>query len=218
LPLIFSYVKTFNGSLLFFLASIVISLLAKFLVFRYLTGVYPQLTLVEYTYYWLPAQLPVFALGVTLYFGLFKTDFEAGIPPQFKTYLSYFLIFTGGYFFVVTSFSTRFFITENIAFSFALMLLILGMAINPLSVFNNRFMQFLGKISYSFYLLHFVIIAIARHYVLPAIIFKGNVLFFGAFVFVLFITSAVSYISYKVIEQPFQKLGVRLINKWENGR
>lgn len=214
-PLLFTIIKNINHALISLIICFLISIIAKYLMFKY--GAYPHITIVGYTYYWLPAQLPVFALGIVLYFVIFKSDLIVNSEHQFKKQLGYFMIFCGVYFFIALSFSNKLFITENIAFSFALILLIFGMAIYPINIFNNKWSQFLGRVSYSFYLIHGIIIG----FVGPTIAktFQSNNLRFVTGVFsVLVIATILSYISYKLIEQPFQKLGSKLIAKMEHKR
>jgi peptidoglycan/LPS O-acetylase OafA/YrhL len=215
LPVIFRFVRNINSALILFLITLVLSFIAKLIAFKYLNSYYPHITLVTFTYYWLPAQLPVFSLGIVVYFLLFKIDYADSIEAVFKKYFGYSLMLLGIYFAIVLSFATKLFVTENIAFSFALVLFIAGMAFNPSSIFNNRVARFLGKISYSFYLIHIIIIDLFLKY-LPGIRGNSNKSFIIGLITILIATSAVSYLSYLIIEQPFQKLGARLIAKSES--
>ncbi len=212
LPVIFMCVKNLKAAIWLFLITVCASILLKSLMFRY--SIYSPAVLIEYTYYWLPAQLPVFALGIMAYFTLFKSDFNHSVELNLKRVLGYFLMFCGAYFFVVSSYSGKLLITENIAFSFALLLFIAGMAINPSSFFNNKATQFLGKISYSFYLIHFFVIRLFLKY-FDRFTLTGNARFVVGIVFVLITTSVISYVTYLLIEQPFQKFAARLIDKLE---
>ncbi len=66
--------------------------------------------------------------------------------------------------------------------------------------FSNRFLVFIGDLSYSLYLWHWVVFSIYR-YVLQS--YKLSILEIIICFFVTFITS---YVSYKCIENPFRKL------------
>lgn len=214
LPFFFKGIKNSIQALTFFVVAIVFSVGAKYLILHTLNTVNLHSEMTEYTYYWLPAQLPVFALGIIIYFFLFKTDFLTATEGLFKKHLGSLLIFCSIYFVITLSYSSRLFITENIAFSIAMMLFILGMAIYPESLFNNKAVQFLGKISYSFYLLHYFIISAWLKY-LPTFMTESSKRFAISFVVITAATTIISFASYKLIEQPFQKLGAHLIRKAE---
>lgn len=219
IPILFKYIKNINGAIFFFCISLIVSVILKYFFLHSLTSYFSYSTLLGYTYYWLPAQLPVFSLGIITYFLLFKTDYNNAAKSLFKRNTGYFLIFAGAYFFIVLSYSSKLFITENVAFSFTLMLFILGNATFPESIFNNKFSQFLGKISYSFYFIHAILIELLIKLQLHGLlIITGNKGFICYFLIILLLGSMLSYISYLLIEKPFQKLGARIIDKLESNK
>jgi peptidoglycan/LPS O-acetylase OafA/YrhL len=216
-PFLFKYITNIRKSVLFFLISVVLSILLRTFAFRYLSSYYSNDVLMNWTLVWLPLQLPVFAMGIFLYFLFFKSGFNASSEISFKKPLSYFIIFCSIYFFIIASFSSRLFINENIGLSFALVLFIISMAIHPENYFNNKVMQFFGKISYSFYLLHPIVISLVGGTILNKVARQVNptVGFVTCYVLMLGLTTLAAYASYRFIEQPFQKLGGRLIEKSE---
>lgn len=218
LPALFKFIKSINGALILFLITLVFSIISKYLVLKYFSIYYAPSFLITYVYFWLPAQLPVFSIGIILYFILFKTDLIDNEEHIFKKYFGYFLMFSGIYFFIVSSYAIKLFITENIAFSFILMLFIWGNAIKPSSIFNNSLIRFLGKISYGFYLLHMIVISIFMNLTTNLNLGDNNMRFIIGFIVVLIGTSILSYITYLVIEQPFQKLGSRIIKRLESNK
>lgn len=212
LPVLFIYITNIRRAFILFVGTLLFSIVAKYIMMYAFNGYYPRNVLMTYTYFWLPAELPVFSLGIMIYYILFKTDINSEFA--FKKPLGYILILLGIYFSVVFSFSTKLFITENVAFSFTLMLFILGMAINSATIFNNIAIRFLGKISYSFYLIHWIVIMTMLKYAHNFTISKTP-LFIIATIIVLVATTIISYVTYLTIEQPFQKLGSNIITRLE---
>jgi peptidoglycan/LPS O-acetylase OafA/YrhL len=93
--------------------------------------------------------------------------------------------------------------------------LILGMFFtiniyNNIKPFNNNYLKFIGKISFSLYLIHFPIFQISTKYIDYFVLFNNNLL--NYIIFSLFIWSiciAISFMMYKFIEKPFIVLGKR---------
>jgi peptidoglycan/LPS O-acetylase OafA/YrhL len=76
-------------------------------------------------------------------------------------------------------------------------------------ILNTRFIQFLGKISYSLYLLHFPILLIVCSFT------QANI--YLIFPISLIITLILSYLSYYFIEMPFVRLGKKImVHKLDN--
>ena len=80
----------------------------------------------------------------------------------------------------------------------ALILVITSRSKTTRFFFENKFILFIGTVSYSFYLIHYTVIAYLNSLDLPL----TEVFFLG-----LLITSVLSYVTYKFIEEPFIKLG-----------
>jgi peptidoglycan/LPS O-acetylase OafA/YrhL len=217
-PILFKYINTIQKSVFFFFFSFALAILLRFLAFHFLMEYVTNDVLVLWTNYWLPIQLPVFSIGIFLYFVFFKSGFNLDDFSKFRKPLSYLLVFSSIYLFLVASYSSRLFIYENISFSIIITLLIIGFAFYPATIFNNKLMQFFGKISYSFYLFHPIVIILIGENLLNNIgkLVKPVIGFTFCYLLILSVTSLVSYISYKLIEQPFQKLGAKLIKAIEN--
>lgn len=216
-PVLFKHINNIQKAVAFFVFSIGLSLLLRYAAFNFLAPYYKSDLILTWTTFWLPVQLPVFALGIFLYFLIFKSDLNLDVRPAWYRQLSNILIFLSIYFFLIASYSDRLFISENIGFSFIIILFIIGFALYPATRLNNYFVQFIGKISYSFYLFHPIVISLIGVQFLNKIggIINPTFGFLLCFVVILSVTSIASYISYKVIEQPFQKLGTAIINRIE---
>ena len=79
-----------------------------------------------------------------------------------------------------------------------------------ISLLNARPFVFLGRISYSFYLLHLpIIITICS--LVGSVLLHGQV---AIFISAIFLSFLLSYLSYLFIEIPFQKLAKQLVSKF----
>lgn len=165
---------------------------------------------------WLPAQLPVFILGIIM-FNLWVRS--GGAPSHGRSGWSRRLTFhcTG---LVLTSIlawvsppALTKVVSQGVQISLACLFFCLILADRPFSFFVNRVTNHLGKISYSIYLFHFV----ALHVVLwgrnslqwPT---SGSVpRFLLAFVCVVALTCAAAELTFRLVERRGQDLGRRLI-------
>jgi peptidoglycan/LPS O-acetylase OafA/YrhL len=73
-------------------------------------------------------------------------------------------------------------------------------------ILNNKIALFIGKISYSFYLLHWPLYCIIRY-------FHWHKLEFIEFVFFLLLIVYLSYLSWKYIEEPFRRMAFNIIKR-----
>lgn len=108
--------------------------------------------------------------------------------------------------------------TNHLVFGVAFGLLIITLKQNSYQVIVNRVTIFMGGISYSMYILHFGVIFwfdklhtlnfIGVHNSSSAII---NLLI--RYIAVVIVTAILSFASNKLVELPFQQLGLRLISR-----
>jgi peptidoglycan/LPS O-acetylase OafA/YrhL len=175
----------------------------------------------DYLYMSFPSQLPVFALGILLFY--LTQDFtkrsKADIIPQFYKRLSspllvlFFILLLNN---SIKKFSTDglvpIFITNN---ALLFLLFIFSLYLSPNKLIVNPATTYLGKISYSLYLthavaIHFTEILLANHVVASP---PTNYALHLAITLVL--TLIFSNITYYLIEKPGQNIGKKLINKLE---
>jgi peptidoglycan/LPS O-acetylase OafA/YrhL len=86
-------------------------------------------------------------------------------------------------------------------------IIILNMASNEASIITleNKFFNYMGKISYGLYMYHVLVIVIVEKVVMP--FFNGNTIVF--YVSILFLITAVSSCSYEFIEKRFIKRKIK---------
>jgi peptidoglycan/LPS O-acetylase OafA/YrhL len=99
-------------------------------------------------------------------------------------------------------------------FGLSFMIFTISISIYPLRIFVNRFWCLMGKVSFSMYLLHLLVLEKISSKIVPTI--NSPIIYYIVLLITTtIITMAISYITYKIIEQPFQKLGKNIITKIE---
>ena len=213
-PFLVFRVKNWQGALSFLLGTMFTSRLAtrllEFLVARhYIFQHIDAETVGFFSARWFIGQLPVFACGI-LAFQIVKA-----IPKSFQTKTNG-LLFAASFlilFYVSMKSSFTPFMSRQAFLSLSFALWIIGLSIYPIPIFVNSVTCFLGRISYSFYLLHFLMLKFAAYALHPILEKVAAPLFTFVLLFAsaLALTAAASYLTYRFVEQPFIGLSRKLI-------
>ena len=203
IPILVSRIKSSNHAVLFTLISLIVSIILKYGLLKFPLIGHERLWN-EFLFLYFPSQLPIFGLGIIAFFLIIKKDFQVSAI--------YFLIFAaliGIHFF-------RPIIPAHFLYGIAFLILIFSLSKYELSLFVNRFTVFMGKISYSAYLVHFAVLHWLAHFDFVDFISidglaAGLFNFLIRFFVVVLLTSGVSWVFYRFVEQPFVKFGKRLI-------
>ena len=214
-PIIFSGIRNFRYSLLIFIASAAIFPLISALFLYYKLGRFDfsDKNAEYFFFYWFPIQFPVFILGVATYYA--SKIMQNLISDEYERKFISFFCFILGLFIITASMPTR-----NMTLylsSLGLAFVVLSLSINPFSVIVNSFTIFLGKISYSVYLIHFFLI-IALHTFLMPFIYNYRPLYIGqlwyfmlVLIFTAFTACICAFYTYRYIELPSIRAGKELI-------
>jgi peptidoglycan/LPS O-acetylase OafA/YrhL len=175
---------------------------------------------IDYLHFWLPSQLPVFALGIALYFILFKNGYlkESIIKLDRKKQISVTCFLISIYLLYSFINMGNEYITREFLFAIGFSLLIFAVAVYPLKLIVNRFWCFLGEMSFSIYLVHFAVITIVGPVVDRNINRMGTVHYLVKFILTLILSCIVSYLTSRFIEKPFQAYANKIIRKSENNK
>jgi len=208
IPLLFRFIKNINAAILFFLFSLIIQFTLNYYLIKH--PLIPEGDIWQRFLYWyLPNQLPVFALGIIL-FQLLKGG-EEHIKP-----VLIFLIFI---ILMIQFWFNIGFIPNFIFISIAFTILTYSLAKLPVVFLVNPIFTYLGKISYSVYLIHFAVLELMIKFGLSDILKDGNhntinlLLRIGV---ALAISAIISSLTYYFIENIFIKLGNQLVKLLEN--
>ncbi len=220
LPLIYLLVKNLRSSLWFF----GVSSLATYLLSRAASAHFEHKLGNYFEFLWFPIQLPVFSLGIVLYF--LRDEFEdfitgngplaATVPLRSWSLLC--LMASGG--FIWAGWPTR----DQTLFisSIGLFFMIIALSLHPWKIFVNFATIYLGKISYSIYLSHFFVVIAFEQLLLPKtsksfINLSAFMNSFAAIWLVILVGAVVvGTITYHAIEAPCLAWGRRFISKLES--
>ena len=164
----------------------------------------------EYLFLYLPNQLPVFSLGIVLYFLIYD---NTAIKFSYKFLFTSSTVILLGLAIAAPAF------IDGI-FYFGIVFLIFAYALSryhPRTLFNPVLL-YIGKISYTIYLTHWAAIYLLTKYKILNLILSHNevtaILNFATnYVMVLSLSIGLSTVLYYTIESPMQNVGKRLIIK-----
>jgi len=202
-PLLFLYITTLKKSLTVFLVSAV-SLGGTSFALASLPRFSEASTQIYFRLFWLPVELPVFILGITAYF-LWK------IRSKWRDSVDPFLILITSIFLSIAALPVK---NWGLYLSCIPFIgLTVGLSVQPLPLLVNPFTRFIGKISYSIYLMHFfVLFAIDRlHFRMPPNAFG----FALAYLLILAASIPLCVLTFKYIEEPGIRFGAAWIRKRE---
>jgi len=220
LPLCFIFITTLRRAIIFAISSFFLGGMMSWVCLRLLNPCYPppqHYILSSFLELWLPNQLCVFAVGIALFFAVQETR-GMNLISHSKTQMVWKVMLAAIFMFLISCVLTTVGSAErfkalgyirHFPTAIGMALISLALSIKPLKLFVNPITAFLGKISYSVYLLHFAVIqlldwAMEHGYIMGV---TGR-MFFPA---VLVLTCIVSYLTFIFIEQPGQSLGRALI-------
>lgn len=153
-------------------------------------------------------QLPIFVMGMVVYFIYKKTR---NIVSTNVGYIFTILAVAGIIFLPYRQFDL-FFPVYVIACFYSL--LFVGLSLTPINIFVNRVTGFLGMISYSVYLIHSLVIFRLKPYYHKLDSITDN----DVFIFILYCLITllpvilISFVTYKIIEEKYNKAGRSIIN------
>lgn len=214
LPLLFGLIKSTRQALLFFGAALLLRFaLQVILEANPLIG-HAKLW-EEYLTLYFPAQLPVFALGILLYFVI-----EEQAMPTISGPL---LIAISGLLMAILVNEDWFplppavaaILPNPILFGITFFLLALGLSRYPWRLLVNSTTTYLGKISFSLYLTHFAVLHWLETFGLTDYFYNATLDYGIRLLLVLILTSLLATLFYRFIEVPGQRLGSRLIKRLE---
>lgn len=198
-PLLFFYIKNLDRALLVFSITV---LLAKLLniTFKYmLPDFYPEMG--QFLYFYLPAQLPIFALGIIFYF-LFK---KQSLTVKASTWLVTALMLITHYVLGGSGIISKF-----VLLSMGFMVFIYVLSIKPYELFVNSITVFIGKVSYGMYLFHWVVFNVISTLKIAYLTPYPVLNFVLRQLAIILLCATLAYVLHILVEKPFQKMGYKL--------
>jgi peptidoglycan/LPS O-acetylase OafA/YrhL len=209
-PLLFVWINSFNRALWLLNISLIISSV----FFHYMYN-HPMIQEKEiwnaFCYFSFPSQLPVFMLGINIYF----------ILKEKINIIDYYKI-NGRAFFVLGLILMSHVITphlqDHILMSFAFFIIILIFSQSNSKILINNVICWIGKLSFSMYLIHFSILFLMWKLNILDLINSQMINFGIRYTILIILTSLVAYLTYRFIELPGVNLGKKIIIYFENKR
>ena len=212
-PFLFSKLKNVKSSLVFILVTLLLGKILSVVAVYMISPLYPNTHyLVEdFTYLWFFSQLPVFGIGILVYNIIkeyrFKKDYALGMI------LFLIVLFLSVAFLVNSSYQDLF--PARIIYGVIFGLLTLALHFGKIPVVNNIVFQWIGKLSFSIYILHPAVLILFKSLFSNGFPISGDLGTITLSVVTLIISSALSFLTYFFIETPGIKLGKKLIEKLE---
>jgi peptidoglycan/LPS O-acetylase OafA/YrhL len=210
IPLLFHFIRNLNSAIVFFIVTIIFQYVINSLFIKY-PLIDDAAIWGTYLYYYLPNQLPVFALGIILFQLVIKETNSLSIKPLLILTISFFILFQ--FYFDIT-------IVPNFIFiSIGFVLFALFLAKQEKNLFVNPLITYIGKVSYSAYLINFAVLELVIRFGITDILNNGShytLNYILRLVIVLSITLIISTVFYYLIEKPMQKAGGKIISLLEN--
>jgi peptidoglycan/LPS O-acetylase OafA/YrhL len=208
LPFLFSKIKNIKQAFNFFVITIILRTFLNIFLSKF-NPTSPEYLWSEYLFLYLPSQLPVFSLGIIMYFIIIE---KQNIYDISKKYLLLFSICLLGQ---LTTGRTII-LPNHINFGIGFFLFAIAISKYKCKIFINSLFIYIGKISYSMYLVHFGILGLLTKIEFVNYVDNGIFNYIIRFIIVTIITVILSTVSYNIIEKPFQKIGKNIIKKIEN--
>lgn len=222
LPFLFARITTLKKAVIWMVTLALIGRTASIFIKRALThpnGSFDDYLASSFTIFWLPMQLPVFFGGIVLFHLIGTEEGRKKLEPWRWWFLGGAIVGIG-----ILAYSPHFGVPlalEPIPFGMILLLFAIHLACCPQSILVNRWIQGLGKISFSCYICHFFVLhelgsrleGWSFDGLDPGL---GHLMNCGWLLLIsLALASLLATMSYWLIEKPGIRLGNKLVAKLE---
>ncbi len=226
IPMLFKYINSLNKAILIFFVTFSFSILINHIFLNhttlFLNSIWEKFNPWA-LYFWLPNQLPVFILGIILYF-FYKNIFFSFQSGQIILILSILLFFSFSFLNFSLDYPFYFFKREYV-YGLIFVLFAIGTYTTNNKILINNFIRKIGIVSFSMYLNHFLIVSalgylyngmckvLVDYLYLSDMILKNDIVFWSFYFLIIIITYIISKKTYKCIELKGIDFGNELIKK-----
>ena len=172
-----------------------------------------------FLYLWLPCQLPVFLLGMVFYFVYRDSGHRSRIDSRRAKRRAWLMFGAAMSIMMAASFlPNRVIYMSHFVFGLAFLCGAWGLLLHPARLFVNALTCFIGRVSYSCYLVHFFVLFVLFREAAPFILPKLPIVPFGiqfglVYGLSLLVTLVFSMVTYRYIERPGIAMGRRCIER-----
>lgn len=230
IPFLYRHIRSLYSALWLIVASVFFSKIVSYLTAHNLAANLSPTMLSSkfwtgFLYQFFPAQAPIFSLGILLFY-LINLHGRERISQVLKErpnsdYAYPILVFFGT---LLISNALHKFSTDGLIPSFVTdyallyMPLIFALHLNPTKAIVNKFTIYLGKISYSLYLTHSIVLHYVSKYIPAHALGNGFSNYLAHFVVTFIGTVFLSVLTFRFIEKPGQEIGKKLIIRLESSK
>ena len=207
-PFVFSKIKNIKHAFVFLCLSLVFKLALQE-VFLHVPLIPETTVWREFLFYYFPSQLPVFGMGIILYYFIYDAKSFRGVSKGLKILAVVLILLQAGW-------TLDFLYINHLIISLGMVWFCWLLSKGYLRFVSNSMIQYIGKISFSLYLVHFVVIGWLIKFQLIDFTSHYLVNYLIRFVVLLLFSMLISMLTYRFIEVPFQRLGSRFIKKISN--
>lgn len=204
-PLLLNNISSTSAALYVTMFCMIIAKVATSIMFKH-PLIRDPLSWGIFTYENIISQLPVFMTGICLYF--FSVNGNLREPGIYKAtfFMALLLIIhlLGGNLFKV-----------HYLFALAFALLAFGLSRYPAKILVNNFAAFIGKISYSIYLVHLLVANLLVKYNWNHYSANAAAEVFIRFMIIFGVSTCIAWFTYRLIERPGERLGKLLVIRLE---
>lgn len=210
IPFLFVRIRNAQQAAVFFLLTLGIRAALQFTLSR-MHVIESERLWLEFLYFYLPSQLPVFALGILLYF-IVKQGYRVSLSPTILLACSLILI---------AQFAGIRLLPDHVLSSIGFVGLALALSRFEFRTFVNSVFVYFGRISYSMYLVHFAVLYWLNKFnavdYIPVSSTPEALVNYGIRLGVLIvITVMISSVFYFAVELPAQRAGKKLIIRFRH--
>lgn len=206
MPILYKTVKNLKGAL---------ALTAVMLIFsRFIRQILAKNVLITDNYLWnsyldmfFPHQLPIFLLGIVLFY-LIRNHEKTNRGGECGLSANVYLVFSLGLviFLILNKNISRLFF-----YGVAFMMLGYSLYLRPTKCLVNKFTIYIGKISFSLYLVHLAVTHFMTRYHIVDFVRYPILNFSIRYALLLLLSTAISTVTYHLIENPGQNAGKKII-------
>jgi peptidoglycan/LPS O-acetylase OafA/YrhL len=203
LPVICKYITNINKCLILLFSSLAIRIFLNYLLIG------TDWDTNYFLYFYFPNQFPIFLLGILAYFII--KEGTSGIKNGIL------LLFS----FIILIYSIEPSPLPHLICGLSFFILLIVVSRKNYKLIVNPFMVYIGKISYSIYLVHFAVLYWMEFFhlnkLIPMIDLKtGLVNYVLKYAILLICSSIIAHFTYTLIEKPFQNIGKKIVLKFTN--
>ena len=211
LPYLFRRLTSIKSTLIALLLALIFSRLISISAGLIISPYYPEnqhYLVAGFKFFWFFSQFPVFIWGILVFHLINKY-------PHCDKKTALFMLFSAIYLLLAFMHVDTYFslIPHHVLYGLFFALFSLSLHYSPQIFFVNRVTVLLGKLSFSIYLVHFMVLKEFKKLFSDGFLLDGNIGFITAFIFVLAVSVCISYVTHRAIEIPGINLGKFIIKK-----